>query len=157
LETPKRHLETNWPLATSQKDMETRLKGEKSNSKLKISSKITKSIIWLPNHIFFLMLSVAFRSFLNFSCMFLNPNHFSNLNSNCSNILEMRNLQEQVKKAFCYQELFWIFTVWLDCSSDLKNFPITRPIFSHSWSEQFRWQNTISLQAVVFNSSLSTQ
>ena len=26
---------------------------------------------------------------------------FSNLNSNCSNLLDMRNLQEQVKKAFC--------------------------------------------------------
>ena len=30
--------------------------------------------------------------------MFLNPNIFSNLNSNCSNLLDMRNLQEQVKK-----------------------------------------------------------
>ena len=37
---------------------------------------------------------------------FLNPNIFSNLNSNCSNLLDMRNLQEQVKKAFCYQKLF---------------------------------------------------
>ena len=42
----------------------------------------------------------------NFSCMFLYPNNFSNLNSNCSNLLDMRNLQEQVKKAFCYQKLF---------------------------------------------------
>ena len=39
--------------------------------------------------------------FSNFSCMFLNPNIFSNMNSNCSNLLDMRNLQEQVKKAFC--------------------------------------------------------
>ena len=31
---------------------------------------------------------------------------FSNLNSNCSNLLNLRNLQEQVKKAFCYQKLF---------------------------------------------------
>ena len=31
----------------------------------------------------------------------------------------MRNLQEQVKKAFCYQKLFWPFTVWINCSSDL--------------------------------------
>ena len=31
---------------------------------------------------------------------------FSNLNYNCSNILDMRNLQEQVKKAFCYKKLF---------------------------------------------------
>ena len=25
------------------------------------------------------------------------------MNSNCSNLLDMTNLQEQVKKAFCYQ------------------------------------------------------
>jgi hypothetical protein len=31
---------------------------------------------------------------------------FSNFNSNCSNLLHIRNLQEQVKKAFCYQKLF---------------------------------------------------
>ena len=29
---------------------------------------------------------------------------FSKLNSNCSNLLDLRNLQEQVKKAFCYQK-----------------------------------------------------
>ena len=47
---------------------------------------------------------------------------FYNLNSNCSNLLFMRNLQEQVKKAFHYQELFWPLTVSINCSSDLKNF-----------------------------------
>ena len=41
--------------------------------------------------------------FSNFSYMFLNPN---NMNSNCSNLLDLRNLQEQVKKAFYYQKLF---------------------------------------------------
>ena len=45
--------------------------------------------------------------FSNFSCMFVNPNIFSNLNLNCSNLLDMRNLQEQVKKAFCYQWYFF--------------------------------------------------
>ena len=35
---------------------------------------------------------------------------FSNLNYNCSNLLDLRNLQEKVKKAFCYQKLFWPFT-----------------------------------------------
>ena len=44
--------------------------------------------------------------FSKFSCMFLNPNIFFNLNSNCSNLLDMRNSQEKVKKAFCYQKLF---------------------------------------------------
>ena len=38
----------------------------------------------------------------------------------------MRNLQEQVKKAFCYQKLFGPLTVWINCSSDLK-------IFANSW------------------------
>ena len=42
------------------------------------------------------------------------------MNSNCFYLLYMRNLQEQVKKAFCYQKLFWPFTFWINCSSDLK-------------------------------------
>ena len=52
----------------------------------------------------------------------------------------MRNLQEHVKKAFCYQKLFWPFTVWINCSSDLKNFcKFSASNFkSFSWSlEQF--------------------
>ena len=44
----------------------------------------------------------------------------------CSNLLDMRNLQEQVKKAFCYQKLFWPFTAWINCSSDLKYFANSR-------------------------------
>ena len=67
-----------------------------------------------------------FLTFFHFSCMFLNPNIFSNWNSDCSNFLVMRNLQEQVKKAFCYQKLFWTFTVWINCSSDLKIFANSR-------------------------------
>ena len=39
----------------------------------------------------------------------------------------MRNLQEQVKKAFCYQKLFWSFTVWINGSSDFKKFPNSWP------------------------------
>ena len=54
-------------------------------------------------------------TFSNFSCMFLNP----------------RNLQEQVKKAFCYQKLFWPFTVWVNCSSDLKSFANSGPTVSN--------------------------
>ena len=42
------------------------------------------------------------------------------MNYNCSNWLDMRNLQEQVKKVFCYQKLNWPFTVWINCSSDKK-------------------------------------
>ena len=79
--------------------------------------------------------------FSNFSCMFLNPNiFFFNLNSNWSNLLYLWNLQEQVKKAFCYQKLFWPFTVRTNCSSDLKFFPNSRPSGSNfkkfSWSQE---------------------
>ena len=57
-----------------------------------------------------------------FPICFSMPIIFSNLNYNCSNLSNMRNLQEQVKKAFCYQKLFWPFTIWINCSSDLKIF-----------------------------------
>ena len=43
----------------------------------------------------------------------------------------MRNLQEQVKKAFCYQKMFWPFTVWINCSSDLKSFANSCPSASN--------------------------
>ena len=70
----------------------------------------------------------------------------------------MRNLQEQVKIAFCYQKLFWPFSVWIICSSNLKKFANSWPsassfksfsqllehFFSHRITEQFRKQNTIS-------------
>ena len=54
-------------------------------------------------------------------------------------------------KYYCYQKLFWPITVWINCSSDLKNFANSPPpalnfksfsqsleqFFSHSRSEQF--------------------
>ena len=46
----------------------------------------------------------------------------------------MRNLQEQVKKVFCYQKLFWPFTVWINCSSDIKN-------FANSWPSALKFQS----------------
>ena len=60
--------------------------------------------------------------FLTFPACFYIPIFFSNLNSNYSSLIDMKNLQEQVKKAFCYQKLFWPFTVWTNCFSDLKFF-----------------------------------
>ena len=71
------------------------------------------------------------KGFSKFSCMFLNSDDFFNLKSNCSNLLDMRNLQEQVKKAFCYQKLFWPFTVSINFSSDLKHFANSRPSASN--------------------------
>ena len=90
-------------------------------------------------------------SFLTFPACFSIPIIFSNLNYNCFNLSDKRNLQEQFKKAFCYQKLISPFTVWINCSSNLKKFAnsqpsasyfkgffsITRTISSHSSSEQF--------------------
>ena len=47
------------------------------------------------------------------------------MKSNCSNLLGMRNLQEEVKK------LFWPFTVWINCSDDIKKFANSRPSASN--------------------------
>ena len=58
--------------------------------------------------------------FLTFPAVFYIPIFFSNLNYNCSNFLDVTNLQEQIKKAFCHQKLFWPFTV--RTNSDLKIF-----------------------------------
>ena len=62
---------------------------------------------------------------------------FSNFNSNCFIFLDLRNLWEQAKKPFCYQKLFWLLTVWINCSGDL-NFansqPSTSNFKSFSWS-----------------------
>ena len=71
------------------------------------------------------------KDFLTFPKCFSIPIIFSNFDFNCSNLSSLRNLQEQVKKAFCYQELFWPFTVWINCSSDLKNFENSRPSASN--------------------------
>ena len=54
----------------------------------------------------------------------------------------MRNLQEQVRKTFSYQKLFWTFKEWIYCSSDLKIFvnslPSASTFKSFSWSlDQF--------------------
>jgi len=68
--------------------------------------------------------------FLTFPACFSIPIIFSNFDFNCSNLSILRNLQEQVKKVLCYQELFWPFPVWINCSSDL-NFENSRPSASN--------------------------
>ena len=64
---------------------------------------------------------------LTFPACFSIPIFFSNLNYDCSILLDIKNLQEQVKKAFCYWKLFWPFSVWINCSSHLKNFANSQP------------------------------
>ena len=69
----------------------------------------TSKVIWndllerLTNN--FVKKSQLKNMFSKFSCMFLNPNNFFQFELyNCSNLWDMKNLQEQVKKAFCYQK-----------------------------------------------------
>ena len=71
---------------------------------------ISNNKVWIK--IFFLTFPVGFKV----------PIILSNLNSNCSNSLDMTNLQEQVEKAFCYQKLFWPFTVWKFLQKQMLNF-----------------------------------
>ena len=66
--------------------------------------------------------------FFNFSCMFLNPNN--------SNLSYLRNFQEQVKKGFCYQKLFWPFTVCTNCIGDLK-------FFADSWPSALNFKKNL--------------
>ena len=74
-----------------------------------------------------------YHIFSNFTCMFLNPNSFFNLNSNCSNLLDMSNLLEQVKKAFCHH------SAWINCSSErekLLKFGAEGREFANIWDHQ---------------------
>ena len=70
-----------------------RMKKSENNKEFRNWSKF-KSMEKIEDHIF-----------SNFSCFSI-PIFFSNLNYNFSNLLDMRNLQELVKKTLCYQTLF---------------------------------------------------
>ena len=66
----------------------------------------------MMNHVTCLLLFTY--NFLSFPIGFYIPLILSNLSSNCSNVLDLRNLQEQVKKALCFKsctdsrsEQFW--------------------------------------------------
>ena len=58
---------------------------------------------------FYQILDNTYLFFSIFFCMFLNPNDFSNLNSNCSNLLDIRNLQEQVKNSILLPNIIQTF------------------------------------------------
>ena len=95
------------------------------------------------------------QAFFNFSCMFLNPNIFSNLNYISSNSFDERNVQEQVKKSIllpnivltfhCLNKLLkWSQTLckFLVLSLEFQSFSINVTIFTHNRSEQVWLQNT---------------
>ena len=81
------------------------------------------------------------------------------MNSHCSNLLDLRNnLQEQVKKAFCYQKLFRHFTVQTNCSSansrpsdwNFKSFSRSLQLFfSHSRSNNFGNKIPVLVRSLV--------
>ena len=70
----------------------------------------------------------------------LTLNYFFWLEFNCSNVLNLRNIQEQVKETF---KLYWIF--WINCSRDLKNFTDSKPSASN-----FKKKN-LSLEKTFFS------
>ena len=77
--------------------------------------------------------------FSNFSCRFLNPDYIfqSEFSIVLYVVIELRNLQKRVKKGFCFKKI------------DLKAFSRSlEHFFSHSMSEQFCKQNTISIYSV---------
>ena len=88
--------------------------------------------------------------FSNFSSMFLNHSNFSNLNYNWSNLVDMRNLQEQVKKPSVTKIFVSPFTAWINCSSDLKN-------FANSWPSSANFKSFFSISRTIFSHSRSEQ
>ena len=119
--------------------------------------KIVESNIWSELWKWDCKISVTKVHFLTFPAFFLIPIFFSNLNYNCYNLLVLRNLQEQVEKAFCIQKLYCPLTIWINCSSDLKNFANSMPAsnfksffsITSRW-EQFWYQNTKSTKYHFF-------
>jgi hypothetical protein len=75
---------------------------EESGIRLQVKRFISGNVLLWPQ---FFSLAEE-KLFLTFPAYFYIPIIFSNLNSNCSNLLNLRNLQEQVKKTFCNQKLF---------------------------------------------------
>ena len=86
----------------------------------------------------FTLEKIFLLTLLTFLGGFLIPIIFSNLNCNFSIVLDLRNLQEQVKKSILFQKLVRPFTVWINCSIYFKNLANSRTSASNfksfSWS-----------------------
>ena len=83
------------------------------------------------NHLYQCLKSI----FSNFSCMFL---FFFQYELYCPNLLDKRNLQEQVKKTLCYQKLLWPFTVlFIVISKNLQILGLQPRSFSRSLEQFF--------------------
>ena len=75
---------------------------------------------------------------------------------------DLRNLQKQVKKTFCWQILFWPFIVWINCSKLSQKFR-KFSAFSLEFQEFFSITRTILITKyhffhvfffILFNQSL---
>ena len=66
--------------------------------------------------------------FSNFSYKFLNPNNFFQLEFYIIVIIyQIWETSRNKLKSILLPKLFWPFTVWINCSRDLKNFANSRP------------------------------
>jgi hypothetical protein len=74
--------------------------------------------------------SQIFRYGRSIFCLPHRPN-FSDIFDSCLQWVCVVHVQEQIKKTFCYQKLFWASTVWINCSSDFKKFENSRPSASN--------------------------
>ena len=76
-------------------------------------------------------------------CRFRNPNIYSNLNYVCANVLFLRNLQEQAKKAFCFKNCtdHWPFTV--------RTILETKCHYFYVYKEFVKWLN-LELYIVIY-------
>jgi hypothetical protein len=70
---------------------------------------------------FYSKISSRKTPFVTFPANFWIPIIFCNFNSNCSNILELRDLRNKLKKHSFSKNWSDPFNVWINCSSDLKN------------------------------------
>ena len=91
----------------------------------------------------------------------------------CSNLLlDMRNLQEQVKNAFCYQKLLRPFTLWINCSNftfykfsafslEFQNFFsitkwyfVTKIVLTYCEKKLFEWsRNNFEITRTIYSNS----
>ena len=110
---------------------------------------VKKKTKWVQN-----IFEVVVKPFSNFSCMFLNPNIFFQiwiLILLIYYIWETSSRNKLKKKTFYYQKLFWPFTVWINCSCDLKKFANFWP--SGSNFKRFFWSLKHFFLAVGQNNS----
>ena len=80
-------------------------------------------------------------AFSNYSCRFLNPNISFWFELWLFYFFRFEKPPEQVKKAFCYQKLFLSFTVWMNCSSDLKK-------IANYWPSTFKSSHVVNFTLI---------